>query len=273
MVTFAVTTEHFFQNKPRARGPLRTLSNSAPTSTKPNPRSNFRNSTSPPNALLGSCSRDPIGYASGAWSLYSFLENRSLASVDPSGQVTISCSCYRLGNSHGGPTSTPSHQPFTIEVDCQGFGDQCCASACSDQGGFFSGNWKLVGQEPDENGAWEEVACIGIDTAENVISFTFIVCDIITVPSGEGAIGCMATRRLCHEVKRCFKKSLKKSKSKRCDSICLAKLIECLDTPLQDEDYGNRCGHCFDKCKANCRANPKDVWPWRPVMSGTNCAY
>ncbi len=72
-------------------------------------------------ALGRFCSRDPIGYVDGP-SVYHYVANSPLESVDPTGTVTILCG-YSCNKRHG------SGDSGWKEVECQGLGENCCRDA------------------------------------------------------------------------------------------------------------------------------------------------
>jgi RHS repeat-associated protein len=78
--------------------------------------------------------RDPIGYSGSPWDLYEFLGSNSLTKVDPSGKVTITCSCNcweTRTNCGRGQVYAGSRWSTTADVDFPGGrpGD-FCHTAC-----------------------------------------------------------------------------------------------------------------------------------------------
>jgi RHS repeat-associated protein len=180
-------------------------------------------------------SRDPIGFRGSGWGLYEFVHGRTLLRVDPSGLLPIDCDCACRFIPADGSNQHIEHDVVT--VDCQGDGDACCRRACKyltiGQGDEptidceFSGEWHIQGAEDSQGPTGEEIDAV-IDTTDNVVCAIFIVADVLTVPSGEGAAGCVATKTVTRTIKRCIKEAPKKTpKTPRCARLKSAKEAAC----------------------------------------------
>jgi len=118
--------------------------------------------------------RDPIGYEGSEWSLNEFVQGMSLIGLDPLGLTLVSqCQdqCAKL---------YPHWWQYHLFVGC------------------------IVGCDPGD------VIDQGIDNADTVVSVTFIVFDVITIPSGEGAVGCAASKAVARTVKQYVRQNGKK---------------------------------------------------------------
>ncbi len=94
---------------------------------------------------LESFTRDPIGFLGGI-NLYDYVAGQSLGSLDPSGNIPITCGCLKYGRQYGGPTSSPAIEQFNVSVNCGGLASSCCSNACGP--GWWGGHWWIVPQPP-----------------------------------------------------------------------------------------------------------------------------
>ena len=79
----------------------------------------------------------------------------------------------------------------------------------------FTGNWVV----DDSVEGFPEPP----DDVENLICVSFIVVDVVTVPSGEGAAGCFATKTVFRTVRQCFRQGFRK----KCNLLKAAKEVAC----------------------------------------------
>jgi RHS repeat-associated protein len=160
-------------------------------------------------------SRDPIGYVDSA-SVYSYVVSKPMSLVDPSGLVSITCTCMKYIRFPGEPAQ---QQIFTTEIECNELAASCCGTACKEQGGVFTGSWKQTDAEDDEVFSDEEV----VDILDQSICNVFIVCDALPVtggPTGECIPLCAGTKICCRAVKTCFKKKYKRKRMRSC--VCFS---------------------------------------------------
>jgi RHS repeat-associated protein len=148
------------------------------------------------------------------------------------------------------------------------------------QGPIIPGQPWPIGSKPPSSAPMVPIDFVpkpAIEEIEEVICATFIFIDVITVPSGEGAAGCIATRWTFRTVKKCFRSVFKN----RCESLkalkeatcALTTGMRCGSVPTCNELSGNECharemlfSACADArekyqkvCFTKGKANPE--WP------------
>ncbi|XZE36587.1 RHS repeat domain-containing protein [Pirellulaceae bacterium SH501] len=149
--------------------------------------------------------RDPIGYAGSEWDLYEFVDSEALNGTDPSGQITISCNCMCRGGRSMGTWFKD------VEVECDGAASTCCSTACGKC--KFSGKFKLPDAEEDDL----KLGDVVVDAVDDMVCTIVLICDFSPItagPTGEGAVGCLASKAVCRQVKQCIKVNKRKPKPK-----------------------------------------------------------
>ena len=145
--------------------------------------------------------RDPIGYIDGPQLYKAFFV---VSGMDPSGHYAVQ------------PREVEVPQvDVDVDLDIEDGPDDGDVARCQDVCANLYPHWYqyhlfvgcIVGCDPGP------VVDGQIDNVDTVICFTFVVCDVITVPSGEGAAGCLASKTACRQVKKCIKNKLRKPKS------------------------------------------------------------
>jgi hypothetical protein len=145
--------------------------------------------------------RDPIGYIDGPQLYKAFFV---VTGMDPSGHYAVQ------------PREVEVPQvDVDVDLDIEDGPDGGDVARCLDVCANLYPHWYqyhlfvgcIVGSDPGP------VVDGQIDNVDTVICVTFVVCDVITVPSGEGAAGGLASTTACRQVKKCIKNKLRKPKS------------------------------------------------------------
>jgi len=206
-------------------------------------------------------SRDPIGYEDGDL-LYEYVKGGCINSLDPTGLATIECKCAcRYGR----------FSIATVETECDGLADRCCARACQAYGEkcyYEGGGWRNADSEFDDD--LGDVYGPVVDKIDEGLCTFAVVCDALPItggPTGESIPICGGIKGACRVVKQCIRKPAKPRPPKRpkggggggggkgkCDFL----LAWCLwgnQRPESDPGKGWKrnapCFECFDDCKKN----------------------
>lgn len=96
MVAFCQNAEPLLGTSPRARGQSRDCVSDASRCSKSVRRPHLRRSNSGGRVRLVTCSRDPIGYEGGSWSLYHYVFSNPLYWVDSLGLCPADKDCSKI---------------------------------------------------------------------------------------------------------------------------------------------------------------------------------
>jgi RHS repeat-associated protein len=192
--------------------------------------------------------RDPIGYVDGPHAYVAFF---AVSGMDPTGNLLTTID------------PTENLEDDSAEDDDDEYptvGDiYRCENVCAKMYPHWYQYHLFVGCIVGCNPA--PVVEQQIDNVDTVVCTTFVVVDVITVPSGEGAAGCLATKSVTRQIKQCVKTGIRRKRPGRRQPRSPSMECRCFENEHDRVGYKNgRCRsniECLRKCQLKNPWNDK----------------